>query len=245
MKVCLKIFVVAVLLSGMSAAAADFSRYAGILDRRPFAPLATEDDSAGVVTLVQPPTFVKDLRMCAITESPAGVKVGFVNIKAKPPQPYYLYVGDAEDGIQLVAADYEKEGALLRKDAEQYWVYMRGDGPAAAPAAEPRGFVPRVGVGAGGGGSVSPNAVSAVDGPGGGRMSYAARRLRRLEEMRKRAEVAKNLSDKDVEKKLQAYQMDLIRKGLTPLPIPLTPEMDDQLVKEGILPPAEVETVVE
>ncbi len=36
---------------------------------------------------------------------------------------------------------------------------------------------------------------------------------------------------------LRQYQMDLIRKGRAPLPIPLTQEMDEQLVKEGVLPP--------
>jgi len=36
--------------------------------------------------------------------------------------------------------------------------------------------------------------------------------------------------------------MHLIRQGKTPLPIPLTQEMDDQLVKEGILPPVNSST---
>jgi hypothetical protein len=39
---------------------------------------------------------------------------------------------------------------------------------------------------------------------------------------------------------LEQYQMDLIRAGGEkgpPLPMELTPEMDDQLVKEGVLPP--------
>ncbi len=31
--------------------------------------------------------------------------------------------------------------------------------------------------------------------------------------------------------------MAVIRSGMAPLPIPLTQEMDDQLVKEGVLPP--------
>jgi len=43
----------------------------------------------------------------------------------------------------------------------------------------------------------------------------------------------------ELEKHLRDYQMDVIRKGLTPLPIPLTQEMDDQLVKEGVLPPVQ------
>jgi hypothetical protein len=43
-----------------------------------------------------------------------------------------------------------------------------------------------------------------------------------------------------LERKLQEYQMDLIRQGKTPLPmVPLTPEMDAQLVEEGVLPPQE------
>lgn len=42
-----------------------------------------------------------------------------------------------------------------------------------------------------------------------------------------------------LDKQLQEYQMQLIREGLPPLPIPLTKEMDDQLVSEGILPPLE------
>lgn len=36
---------------------------------------------------------------------------------------------------------------------------------------------------------------------------------------------------------LQNYQIETIHSGLSSLPIPLTQEMDDQLIKEGILPP--------
>jgi hypothetical protein len=44
-------------------------------------------------------------------------------------------------------------------------------------------------------------------------------------------------SPEEQQKALQEYQMEVIRKGLPPLPIPLTPEMDQQLVTEGVLPP--------
>ncbi len=37
-------------------------------------------------------------------------------------------------------------------------------------------------------------------------------------------------------KQLRAIQMDRIRKGQPPLPIQLTKEMDEQLVREGVLP---------
>ncbi len=223
----------------LSASGVDFSRYAPILERRPFASLVTNADIVEpVVTLVAPPAFVKDLRMCAITESPAGVRVGFVNIKARPPQPYYLYVGDSEDGIELVDADYIREGALIRKDSEQYWLYMRGE--AAVESSRPtvphptrslthsrNRAIPSV---------THTPAASPISGS-----SYAERRRRRLDEMRQRAADSRKESDSDVEKRLQEYQMDLIRKGLTPLPIPLTEEMDSQLVKEGVLPPVEGE----
>ena len=171
--------------------------------------------------------------MCAITESPAGTRVGFVNIKENPPHPYYLYVGDSEDGIVLMDADYDREGALLRKESEQYWLYMRGDGAAPPPAAPqaPRALAPR---------AAPPVGTSRPSGPGNsGGSSYAARRQQRLEEMRQRAAKARKASEADVEKRLQEYQMDLIRKGLTPLPIPLTEEMDKQLVEEGLLPAVE------
>jgi len=214
------------------AASAGFYRYNQILERRPFAPVVSAEDEASknVVTVVAPPAFVKDLRMCAITESPAGIRVGFINIRIKPPQPYYLYVGDREDGIELVDADYEKEGALLRKGGEQFWMYMSGGAPAAiAPATKKmRPGVPSVAMRSGKGGLGPARAISSG--------SYAERRQKRLEQMRKRAADARKLSDTQIEEKLQNYQMDLIRKGLTPLPIKLTPEMDRKLVEEGVLP---------
>jgi hypothetical protein len=41
---------------------------------------------------------------------------------------------------------------------------------------------------------------------------------------------------------LQNYQMELIKQGLPPLPIPLTPESDAKLVDEGVLEPLPAET---
>jgi hypothetical protein len=47
------------------------------------------------------------------------------------------------------------------------------------------------------------------------------------------------MSAEEVSALLQEYQKELIRSGQTPLPIPLTPETDRQLVEEGILPAQE------
>jgi hypothetical protein len=225
---------IALLLLGsyLPASAAEFSRYASIIERRPFGAMASvpEVSAPPVVTLAAPPAFLKDLRMCAITESPAGVRVGFVNIRARPPQPYYLYVGDSEDGIELVDADYLKEGALLRKDAEQFWLNMGGGEPAGATGSQPASpsTTKRI--------ATIPGRDSSKGVSTPSSNSYADRRRRRLAEMRKRASKSRKESEVDVEKRLQQYQMELIRKGLTPLPIPLTKETDDQLVREGVLP---------
>ena len=48
------------------------------------------------------------------------------------------------------------------------------------------------------------------------------------------------LKGEELTKHLEKYQMDLIRAGGEkgpPLPMELTPEMDAQLVSEGVLPP--------
>ena len=47
------------------------------------------------------------------------------------------------------------------------------------------------------------------------------------------------LSSDEINTLLQEYQKELIRSGQTPLPIPLTPETDQQLVDEGVLPAME------
>ena len=75
-----------------------------------------------------------------------------------------------------------------------------------------------------------------------GPLSYAERlRARREALLIKQEEMRKTpgLSGEELQKHLQEIQMDAIRKGLPPLPIPLTKEMDDKLVSEGVIPPIE------
>lgn len=221
-----------------SRAAVDFSRYAPILERRPFSsPVAPEPVAPPplAVTVEAPPAFVQHLRMVAITESPAGVRVGFVNIRANPPKTYFLYVGDSsDDGILMVEADYDHERALLRKDGEQYWLSMgeASSAPESAPVAKPaRPGMPGMQR------TQTASRPLPEQSDEARAMSYAERRQQRIEEMRRRAEESRNLSEEEVEKRLREYQMKLIREGKTPLPIPITEEMDAQLVREGILPP--------
>jgi len=53
------------------------------------------------------------------------------------------------------------------------------------------------------------------------------------------SEIPPPLQGTEMEHQLQEYQLQAIREGREPLPIPLTPEVDEQLVHEGVLPPAE------
>ena len=206
-----------------TAAQDDLRRYSIILERQPFGapppePVAPPAPPGPAVP--GPDAFIKSLRMCAITENPVGLRVGLVDIRSKPPKTYFLYVGDEEDGILLVDADYGEERALLRKGAEEYWIDMDNRHTGSSP---------------------SPTVVASTSGSSPQRRpSYAERlrmkREREAERIRKMAERPK-LTTEELESKLREYQMDIIRKGEPPLPIPLTKEMDDQLVSEGVLPP--------
>jgi hypothetical protein len=196
---------------------------------------------------------VKSLRLCALTETKFGLRVGFVDITQKPPKSYYMRVGEvSEDGIEVVDADYDLEGALLRKGSEEQWIYLKGDLGAGGP--QPGGIARP-------GGGISPPGPprtamagppgAALVGPGGpgsdptqGRVGYYARRLQRreeiLEQRRKEDQERQKVGAEDLQKQLREYNLQLIRaKGQLgpPLPIPLTEEEDTQLVKEGVLPP--------
>ena len=228
---------IAVLASAVGAGAAvdyDFARYQEILARKPFGGAAWDAAAAAAAAKVAPPApeeppFTKDIRMCGITDSPGGIRVGFLDISQKPPKSHFLRIGEeTEDGIAVLDADYDEEKALLAKGEQEHWIYMnQASGAVAAtlPAARPGGRR--------GGRMAVANAGT----------SYADRLRMRREALQKKQEEMESrpkvLSAEVLRKHLQDVQMDAIRKGLAPLPIPLTPEMDDQLVKEGLLPPVE------
>ncbi len=220
-----------------SAFGADFTRYQVILDRKPFGEEAVVLPAQNVgpdgKPMPPPESFVKNLKMCAVTRHAltGRLQVGLVDSATK--KNYFLNVGDSEDGITLVDADYDGEKALLRKGAEEVWLGMSdvtsmATGPAVLPvpsgagrAAQPPGMT-----------MPQPSAVPAPP-PMPSRPDRGVRR-RDLS-----AVVTNRPSGEVLAKHLEQYQMDLIRAGGTkgpPLPIPLTPEMDQQLVKEGVLP---------
>ncbi len=206
---------------------ASFDNYEVIISRMPFGDeAAAAAVAAAAATANQPPaeSFTKNLKMCAITRNRNNgrVQVGLMNVTTK--KSYFLYEGDAEDGMELVRADYENEKVLLRKGTEEAWLDMNTTAVASAtPVVTPAGGPVRRGIGAPppglGAGAPGPTPVPEPEQPAKPRLTGEA-----------------------LKKHLQDYQMDLIRAGGRkgpPLPMALTPEMDAKLVEEGVLPSVE------
>lgn len=258
-----KVVVILVLLAGTAAAVTtgEFGRYQVILDRKPFGepppppPVAPPPPAKPE----EPPEFTKTLTLCAIVDGDMGLRVGLVK-KGKTPQVYYLRPGEVEDGIELLEADYEGQRALLRVEGEEHWLGMTAESTitSTAPPAPPKGAKPKKPSVAKKGSAASRRPTVSTRKTKSG--SYAERlRTRREEAQRRLAELqakakanatAKGEGSKEdpfsplgeeLKKHLEEYQMELIRKGMPPLPMALTPEMDEKLVEEGILPPQPAE----
>ncbi|MFC1497779.1 hypothetical protein ACFLS1_04790 [Verrucomicrobiota bacterium] len=231
----LMVFAILVLVAGISDAAVrydDFSRYQVILDKKPFKePPPSASDKSKLPLPPPAQSFAKNFRMVTLARKEDGrVQVGFVDSKRKPPMSYLLYVGGpAEEGIEVVKADFEAETALLRKENEEAWINTSGIGAALGQLKT--------------GSSTTQRSSSSVS----RKISYSELKARQAAMIRSRRETIRHrtvqqpkLKGEELDKQLRKYNMDLIRKGNAPvLPIQLTPEEDAQLVKEGFLPPQE------
>ena len=239
------VFVLVVACAGVGnvLAAVDLGNYQAIIDRKPFG--RAGDPAANVATnaILRPDSPLRDIKMCAIIESEdEPPRVGLQNLKTQ--KSYLMSVGDMEDGLELVEADFKAERAKIRIDAEEQWIQIGG-------GAVPTGNASS-GLLKGSSATRPPGVFSALSGSGpsaSNRPSYASlragKRAEAEEVRRKRIEAATNLPPvhpEVMESYLREYQMNLIRSGgsMGPaLPIPLTQDMDDQLVREGVLPPRE------
>lgn len=187
-----------------------FNRYQPILDKQPFGQAPPEAD---VVQVAASQSFARNLRLSMLFEGPDGTtRAGIVDNTTK--KSYILRIGEPQEGLEMVEADIKASEAMLRKGNEVALFKLE------AGAGEP----------------ISRTEQSSRQ------SSYAERRrslLKKIEERRKEAEPPPEpkLSGEALQKHLEQVQMDAIRNGLPPLPLPLTPEMDAQLVKEGVLPP--------
>lgn len=191
-----------------------FDRYRVIIDRKPFGELKAPE----IPMAVQPPTesFAKSLRLSMIVDVNDGesMKVGFVDTRTG--KSYLLMPGESQDGIELVSASWKDEEAVLRQGSEMALIKLAS------------GEVRQIGPGA---------PAPAPSAPTSQRPTWEERRRARAAPPPPPEPPKPKFTPEELERHLQEYQLEVIRQGLPPLPIPLTPEMDARLVAEGILPP--------
>ena len=240
-------YILVVMVVGTMArgAVSDYATYKrDIIDRNPFGvlpPKPTPPTATSPPLTVPPSPKIFDyLRMVAITDKPnRGIRVGIVNIKNK--KSCYLIVGEtSKEGITLVSGYPDSESCVLSYQGQEKKMEMQG-ASAAAVAAAPSKSAPRTR----GSSSRSSRSRSRSSRSSATATSYSERLKSRREAMAARLKAkqeAPRLTGDELKEHLRAYQMDLIRsKGkLGPvLPMQLTKEMDEQLVKEGVLAPQE------
>lgn len=222
------IALVYVLAAGACMAETEYTRerYDLIVDRSPFGedPLVVQQEqiaakeSAAAAAAAK--ALEKELRLCFLLKSETGeIRAGFQNLKAKAgdPRNVMLMVGESFRGMKLLDIDLGNSSAILQHQGKRVMFELsKAPTPAKAapkPAQPQRRF--------GGGFRRQPQPQKPPE-----------PQLSPEEQAAKREEVRENL---------RQYQMEVIRAGMPPLPIPLTQEMDDQLVAEGVLPPSGAE----
>ena len=163
------------------------------------------------------------------------VRVGFVNIKEKPPKTYYLYEGEQQDGIEVMEVDYRNSVALLRSGDETRELRMTTASINTMQTTKvPRTTKPAAR-------TVAKSSAPGQNGEPQEPQSLAEKmKLRRLleEEMRLRmAHNKRQFTPEELRQLFEEKQMHYIRTDQPLLPLQLTPEMDTQLVREGFLEP--------
>lgn len=199
-----------------------FERYQIVIDRKPFGALPPP------VAEVKAPTapvdsFTKYYRVCSIVKEEDGsLTVGVVDNRGNKSVILKQDVPDPS-GLTLIDANYEQENATLRMGEEIAVMDLRGTVSPAGGAPQ----APQV--------TMAPPGAPQPPAP----PNYADRRRLRQLQTQEPAQPPPQpkYTGEALQKHLQDYQMEVIRQGLPPLPIPLTPDQDSQLVKEGVLPP--------
>lgn len=145
------------------------------------------------------------------------MRAGFQNLKAKKgdPRSIMLMVGESFMGMKLLSVDLANSSATLQSNGKPI-TFELSKAPAVAKAPV-KAATPQRRFG-GGFRRKPPEQPKKPPEP----------QLSPEEQAKRREEVRENL---------RQYQMEVIRAGMPPLPIPLTQDMDDQLVSEGILAP--------
>lgn len=204
-------------------------RYDVIVERSPFGEVpivviepddspTDADDAADAAAATK--EAERELRLCFLHEAEDGVvHAGFENKLAQAGDSLgvTLVLGESYRGMKLLDIDIVKESATLERSGSEVTFDLlkktKAKRSPKATAAPQRRF----------GGGFRREPPKAPTKPPEPKVSSE-------EQAQKREKVRENL---------RQYQMEVIRAGMPPLPIPLTKDMDNQLVAEGILSPEE------
>ena len=201
------LILLSIVLSGI-AAEEGFKRYQLIIDKHPF---GEEPPEAEPVQIPLSQSFARHLRLTMLEGSGDDVRAGIID--SKENKSYLLRIGEIEGGLELIEADLSADEAMLRKGSEVALFKLK---------------------------SATPEPLSKSQ-QASRRSSYADRRSARLAATQKKATPktpkVPRLTGEALRAHLENVQMNAIRDGLPPLPLPLTPDMDAQLVSEGVLDP--------
>jgi hypothetical protein len=222
----------------LSADSAVFSRYQLILDRKPFGNIASAAAAAAEADADpdQPPlSAILRLAVLEVDDETGAIKAGLIDASSK--KNYYLTIGEEDDGIKLVDADFRGDRALVRKGTQEAWLTMGASTSAAAPASPTES-------GNEGGrrqrfrdmmqARLAQRSANPTAGPPPPPVPYMATNRPNFK------------SPKEMDEYYRKVNLDLIRAGGEkgpPLPIALTPEEDTLLVKEGVLPPQDAPAI--
>ena len=197
-------------------------RYKIIVDRKPFGQeLISPEPSVLAIqaeanAIAAARSAEKELRLCFLFETTHGViRAGFQNkvVKKGEPKSVMLAVGETFKGMKLIDVNINESTATLDRNGVKVMFSL-----AKAPK--------------------NPSINSKE--PTGRKFNSGFRPQKSTEAPKEKIKLTPQEEERrkqEIQESLRRYQMDVIRAGLPALPVPLTKEMDDQLVAEGVLPP--------
>ena len=203
----------------------ELDKYQIIIDRQPFGrELISPEPSVSTMkseaeAIAAAKSAEKELRLCFIFETTKGlIRAGFQNkiVKAGEPKSIMLGVGDTFKGMKLVDVNIQESTATLDRNGVMIMFSLNKS------AKNTLG---------------NSKTTSTRKFNSGFRSSNSNNKEIKKEVNVKLTVQQQEQRKQEIQESLRQYQMDVIRAGLPPLPVPLTKQMDDQLVAEGVLPP--------
>lgn len=203
----------------------ELDKYQIIIDRQPFGrELISPEPSVSAIkseveSIAAAKAAEKELRLCFIFETTKGlIRAGFQNkiVKAGEPKSIMLGVGDTFKGMKLVDVNIQESTATLDRNGVMIMFSLNKS------AKNTLG---------------NSKTTSTRKFNSGFRSSNTNEKEIKKEVNVKLTVQQQEQRKQEIQESLRQYQMDVIRAGLPPLPVPLTKQMDDQLVAEGVLPP--------